>query len=68
MIDLTDGQLVWGFEQIWDSTDKNTQNRIKRYFKEQKKGQSANLDKQLISLSSIEFLKFVTYETTQCCK
>ena len=68
MIDLTDGQLIWGFEQIWDSADKSTQQKITKYLKQQKKGQSQNLDQQLISLSSIEFLKFVTYEMTRCCK
>lgn len=68
MIDLTDGKLIWGFEQIWDSADKNVQKRIKNYFRQHKKGQSQNLDEQLIALSSIEFLKFATYEMTQCCR
>jgi len=30
LIDLTDGQLVWGLEQVWDSGDKSIQKRIKK--------------------------------------
>ena len=66
MVDLTDGQLVWGFEQLWDSADKNIQDRAKKYFKSQKKADLSQFSPQLVSTSSIEFLKFVTYEVTQC--
>ena len=29
LMDLADGQLLWALEQIWDATDKTTQDRVK---------------------------------------
>jgi hypothetical protein len=66
MIDLTDGRLIWGLEQIWDSSDKKTLDRARKYLKSQKRGDSEKMNRQLISISSIEFLDFVTYEVAQC--
>jgi hypothetical protein len=66
MIDLTDGRLIWGFEQIWDSSDRKTLDRARRYLNSQKRGDSEKMNRQLISISSIEFLDFVTYEVAQC--
>jgi hypothetical protein len=34
LLDLTDGQLLWGLEQVWDSSDHGIQKRIRRYFKD----------------------------------
>lgn len=34
LLDLRDGQLLWALEQIWDTTDKTTEARIKKYFKD----------------------------------
>ncbi len=62
IVDLTDGQLLWGLEQVWDSADKRTQYRIERYFSKQKRKGFGPLREELVTVSSIEFLKFVTYE------
>jgi len=62
LVDLTDGQLVWGLEQVWDSTDKSVQKRIQKYFKQQLTSGHAPLNEELVTVSSLNFCKFVAYE------
>jgi hypothetical protein len=65
MIDLSDGQLVWGYEQIWDTADKTCEQRAEKYYRTQKNTDFSLLRKKLISASSIEFLKFVSFEVSR---
>ncbi len=62
LVDLTDGQLIWGVEQVWDSTDRAIQKRIQRYYKQQAKSGSSSLNQELTVVSSLNFCKFVAYE------
>lgn len=62
LLDLTDGQLIWGVEQVWDSTDKTIQKRIQRYYKQQARSGNATLSQELTIVSSLNFCKFVAYE------
>lgn len=65
LLDLRDGQLLWALEQIWDSADKTTEYRIKDYFRTRKSSGYAPLKEQLVSVSSLEFIKFVSYEVAE---
>jgi len=65
LLDLTDGQLLWALEQVWDSGDKTTEYRIKQYFEHQKRSGFAPLREELVAVSSLEFVKFVTYEVAE---
>ena len=65
LIDLNDGQLLWALEQIWDSADKTTEYRIKNYFQSQMRSGFAPLREQLVTISSLKFTKFVTYEVAE---
>lgn len=65
LLDLRDGQLLWALEQIWDSADKTTEYRIKNYFRSHKRSGYAPLKEQLVSVSSLEFIKFVSYEVAE---
>lgn len=65
LIDLRDGQLLWALEQIWDSADKTTEYRIKDYFHSQKRSGYAPLYERLAAVSSLEFIKFVSYEVAE---
>ena len=65
LLDLRDGQLLWGLEQVWDTADKTTQYRIKDYFRSHKRSDYAPLQEQLASVSSLEFIKFVSYEVAE---
>jgi hypothetical protein len=62
LLDLTDGQLLWGLEQVWDSADKSIQKRIKEYLKEQRKTGESELREELVVVSPMSFCKFVAYE------
>ena len=35
LLDLRSGKLLWAMENVWDSTDKNTEERIKLFFETQ---------------------------------
>ncbi len=65
LLDLRDGQLLWALEQVWDSADKTTEFRIKSYFKAQKGSNFVSLREQLAAVSSLEFIKFVSYEVAE---
>lgn len=62
LLDLRDGQLIWALEQIWDSADKTTEKRIKNYFKSEKRDGFAPLHENLVAVSPLEFIKFISYE------
>ena len=62
LIDLTDGQLVWAVEQVWDSTDRDTEARIKQYLKAEIRSARNTMSDGLVVVSGLEFLKFVAYE------
>ena len=65
LIDLADGQLLWALEQIWDTTDKTTENRIKNYYSRHNFLGSATLQEKLGTVSSLRFVKFVASETAE---
>jgi len=62
LLDLTDGQLLWGMEEVWDSSDRNIQKRIKAYLKDDRKAGDSPLREELVIVSPLNFCKFVTYE------
>jgi len=62
LVDLRDGGLLWALEQVWDSSDKATEYRIKSYFQYQMRSGYAPLREQLVAVSPLEFIKFVAYE------
>ena len=64
LIDLKDGQLIWGLEQIWDSADKSIEQKIKKYFRRQKNSGFEPLRDKLVTFSHLEFIKFVSYEVS----
>jgi len=68
IIDLTQGQLLWGLEQIWDSADKTTEQRMKSYFQSQIRAGFAPINEQLLAVSPIEFFKFVAFEVAETMK
>jgi len=65
LLDLNDGMLLWGLEQIWDSADKTTEYRIRDYFLYQVRSGYEPLREQLVAVSSLKFVKFVAYEVAE---
>lgn len=63
LIDLSDGGLFWAMEQVWDTSDKNTLERIEAYYNPSDIIlNEENLSGRLGSVSTLKFLKFVSYE------
>jgi len=62
LTDLRDGKLIWAMEQIFDTSDKTTESRIKKYLRAQNNKKTNTLDEKLITISPVKFIDFVTYE------
>ncbi len=62
LLDLTDGQLLWGLEQVWDTADKSIEKRIEQYSRSDLRSGVASLREELVVISSLRFAKFVAYE------
>ncbi|MCD6392682.1 MAG: hypothetical protein J7M40_04160 [Planctomycetes bacterium] len=65
LVDLTDGELLWALEQVWDTTDRATEERIMDYYSDHKIMGSATLEERLGTVSSLKFVKFVAHETSE---
>ncbi len=65
LLDLTDGRLLWGLEQVWDSSDRSMQQRIQAYFKRPLALGPVPLREQVVTMSPLEFIRFAAYETAQ---
>jgi len=65
LIDLSDGQLLWGLEQVWDSSDGSIQKRIKTYLQDQRRTGQSSLREELVVVSPLSFSKFVAYEVAK---
>jgi hypothetical protein len=62
MVDLRDGKLIWAIEQIWDSTDKRVEQRMKVFFDHEMRSGYRPFDWQLLLTSPRAFDKFVAFE------
>ena len=65
LVDLRTGQVVWAIEQIWDTADRSTQERLKKYFDKQLRSDFSPIGEQLATLSPINFVRFITYEVIE---
>ena len=65
LIDLRTGQSVWAIEQMWDSADKNTQERLKKYFEQKLRSDYSAIGEKVANMSSINFIRFITYEVIE---
>lgn len=63
LVDLRQGKLVWGVDQIWDTTQQGTQGRIQKYYaSRQAYGQFQPLDWHIATISPQSLEQFVAYE------
>jgi hypothetical protein len=65
LLDLSDGNILWALEQVWDSADRSTEARIKNYFQSEMRSGFAPLQEELVTMSSLKFIKFVAYEIAE---
>lgn len=62
LIDLKRGQLVWGVENVWDSTDRKIEKRMDEFFEERMRHGYEPIDERLVHASPRTFGKFVAWE------
>lgn len=62
LISLKDARLLWGFEQIWDSSDNTTGEKIKKYIHTRMSREGETLKSELMTVSTKQFLKFAAFE------
>ena len=65
MVDLRDASILWALEEVWDSSDKSTQQRIQQYFANQMKTGYEPLNWKILETSPRYFNKFVVYEVAR---
>jgi hypothetical protein len=65
MIDLRDGHLIWALEDVWDSTDKNIELRIKEFYENQMRTGYEPMNWQIVLNSPNAFYKYVVYEVME---
>lgn len=65
LIDLTDGQLLWGLEQVWDTADASIRRRIQQYSNRELGSGSAPLQDEIVTISSLRFGRFVAHEVAE---
>ena len=65
LIDLTSGELLWAIEQVWNSSDKVTERRIRKYLNETRSSLANNSNESITAISPLEFIKYISYEVAQ---
>lgn len=65
MVDLRYGSLVWALEEVWDSTDKSTEQRMRQFFDRQMRTGYQPMNWEILITSPMAFHKFVVYEAAQ---
>ena len=65
LVDLRHGQLLWGVDNTWDSTEKWTQHRVEEFFKHSLARDYQPASWRLALMSPAAFNKFVANEVAQ---
>ncbi len=65
LLDLTDGQLLWGLEQVWDSADADIRQRIRQYSSDELRSGWTTLQDEMVVISSLKFGKFIAHEVAE---
>jgi hypothetical protein len=65
LVDLRDSRILWSVQQLWDSSDKTTQQRIERYFRNKLGDAYDPIRWRLAMVSPATFEEFVAYEVAQ---
>jgi len=65
LLDLEKGKLLWGIDNIWDTTDRQTELRIQDFFQEEMRTGYDPLQWRLATVSPSVFKKFIAYEITE---
>ena len=62
LLDLRRGVVVWAVDHTWDTTDKQTEARMKRFFDARMRGDYGPADWRMVRMSPLTFQKFIAHE------
>jgi hypothetical protein len=62
MVNVRTGELLWAIEDVWDSTDRNVELRMKRFYTSEMRTGYQPLNWEILITSPLAFNKFVVYE------
>lgn len=65
LVDLRNGELLWAIQQVWDSSDRAVEQRMRYFFQSQMRDDYEPLNWRLAVMSERHFRKFVAYETAR---
>lgn len=65
LVDCATGQLLWAVDQVWDSTDASTEEKVKSFFRNQMRSGYDPADWKMVLLSPRLYNKFITFEIAQ---
>jgi hypothetical protein len=63
LMDLRNGRLVWAIDNVWDTREKDTEQRIRKFFNKQMRGGYRPINWWVAMVSPKIFEKFVAFET-----
>ena len=62
LLDLRTGVVVWAVDHTWDTTDKQTAARMKKWFDEHMRGEYEPAGWRMARMSPLTFQKFIAHE------
>ena len=65
LVDLSEGQVVWAIDDVWDSTNKSIAKRIDNYYFDEKADSFAPVKTEYACMSSNAFHDFIAYEISR---
>ena len=65
LMDLRDGKLLWGVEHVWDTTDRQVENRIRAYFRRYVRSGYEPMDHELVLKSPRAFERYIAHEVSR---
>lgn len=65
LVDVRRGKLLWGVDQVWDTSEKSIERRIEKYYHSKQTNQNEPLEWQMFVISPKSFEKFIAYEVGQ---
>lgn len=68
LVDCATGQLLWAVDQVWDSTDANTERRAREFFNTEMRSGYGPEEWKMVMLSPRLYNKFIAYEISETLK
>ena len=65
LLDVKNGRLLWAVDHLWDTTDKDVEKRIQKFFRKHMREGYEPMDWQLAMISPKAFEKYVAYEVAE---